>query len=226
MVKKERLESFVNVPLADKVRQLEGQMRALLTEKQVPYLHFKGDGIIVPSTNSEIAYIYILASDGFLYVKYKSGSTQRLDTTGAATDHGALTGLDDNDHGAIYYTEAEVGALSQDGLWVFAADGEASDTYKISLNPDLTSYAVGMKVAFKANTVNIGPATLEIEALGAKAIKKHHDQDLANGDMSLAIGTLTPLSFINAVLDSSQCSIHISYLILFGGTLWKLSLIH
>ncbi|HEU0072475.1 MAG TPA: hypothetical protein VFS30_00550 [Dehalococcoidia bacterium] len=40
---------------------------------------------------------------------------------GAASDHGALTGLDDNDHGAIYYTETEVDGL----ITTHAADDDA-----------------------------------------------------------------------------------------------------
>lgn len=46
---------------------------------------------------------------------------------GGASDHGALTGLDDNDHGAIYYTETEVDALLA-ALDYAAISGNDGDT--------------------------------------------------------------------------------------------------
>lgn len=170
MVKKERLESFVNVPLADKVRQLEGQMRALLTAKQVPYLHFKGDGVIVPGTNSEIAYIYILASDGFLYVKYKDGSTQRLDTVGDVTDHGLQTGLDDPDHNAIYYTEAEVDALLH-------AEGHAA-RHAAGAGDNLSAQSVEVKT-LQIDGTSIGDIRLEAVS-GIMSVRKGDDSANAN----------------------------------------------
>jgi hypothetical protein len=65
----------------------------------------------------------------------------------------------------------------------YAADAEASDTYVITLIPAPAAYYNGMVVNFKANTANTGPATLNVNALGAITIKKHHDQDLETGDI-------------------------------------------
>jgi hypothetical protein len=65
----------------------------------------------------------------------------------------------------------------------YAADGGASDSYAITLSPAPTAYYAGMTVRFKANTANTGAATLNVNGLGAKTIKKNHDQDLADGDI-------------------------------------------
>jgi len=65
----------------------------------------------------------------------------------------------------------------------FAADAEASDTYVITLSPIPFAYYTGMMFSFTANTANTGAATLNVNALGAKTIKKLHDQDLATGDI-------------------------------------------
>lgn len=71
----------------------------------------------------------------------------------------------------------------QDSKWVYAADAEANDTYVITLTPAPTAYATGQVFHFKANTANTGAATLNVNALGAKTIKKHKDQDLETGDI-------------------------------------------
>jgi len=74
----------------------------------------------------------------------------------------------------------------QDGSIVYAADSGANDAYAITMDTATrtpTGYTTGMVVHFKANTANTGAATLNINALGAKTIKKNHDQDLADGDI-------------------------------------------
>lgn len=71
----------------------------------------------------------------------------------------------------------------QNGAVIYAADAGSSDTYAITLDPIPTAYTTGMVVNFKANTANTGAATLNCNGLGAKTIKKLHDQDLATGDI-------------------------------------------
>lgn len=73
--------------------------------------------------------------------------------------------------------------VSQSGAQVYAADAGANDTYVITLSPAPSAYVNGMIVSFKANTVNTGAATINVNSLGVKTIKKLHDQDLANGDI-------------------------------------------
>jgi hypothetical protein len=65
----------------------------------------------------------------------------------------------------------------------YATDAEASDTYVITLTSAPSAYVVGQLFHFKANTANTGAATLNVNSLGAKTIKKLHDQDLADNDI-------------------------------------------
>lgn len=64
----------------------------------------------------------------------------------------------------------------------FFADGGSTDAYYIVAR-GMTAYATGQKFRFTATTVNTGAATLNVNSLGAKTIKKSHDQDLATGDI-------------------------------------------
>lgn len=67
----------------------------------------------------------------------------------------------------------------------YAADAGSNDTYAITLSPAPASYTAitGLPINFKANTANTGAATLNVNSLGAKTIKKFNDQDLATGDI-------------------------------------------
>jgi len=64
----------------------------------------------------------------------------------------------------------------------FGADAEATDAYVITLT-GVAAYATGMTITFSANTANTGACSLNVNSLGAKTIKKLHDQDLVNGDI-------------------------------------------
>lgn len=53
----------------------------------------------------------------------------------------------------------------------YAADAGATDAYAITLTPAVTAYTTGDIYYFKANTVNTGACTLNVNAVGAKALK-------------------------------------------------------
>ncbi len=65
----------------------------------------------------------------------------------------------------------------------YAADAGSTDAYAVTLSPVPAAYTTGMVVRFKANTVNTGPATLNVNGLGAKAIVKSYNLPLVNGDI-------------------------------------------
>lgn len=67
----------------------------------------------------------------------------------------------------------------------YGADAGSSDAYEITLDPAPEAYYAGMRVGFKANTANTAGATLNVNGLGAKTIKKLHDQTLADGDIEV-----------------------------------------
>lgn len=71
----------------------------------------------------------------------------------------------------------------QKGIETYAADSVGTDAYAITLAPAIASYAAGMAFRIKLGTANTGAATLNINALGAKTIKKGYNSDLATGDL-------------------------------------------
>jgi len=79
----------------------------------------------------------------------------------------------------------------------YAADAGANDTYVITLSPVPTSYTDGMVVYFKANTVNTGAATLNVNSLGAKTIVKGVNTTLANGDIAAG-------QFVTVIYDGTN----------------------
>lgn len=70
-----------------------------------------------------------------------------------------------------------------DGTKVYAADAGSTDDYAITLAPAPSAYATGQTFRFKANTANTGAASLNVNSLGAKTIKKNYNSDLATGDI-------------------------------------------
>lgn len=69
---------------------------------------------------------------------------------------------------------------------IYAADAGANDTYAITWSPAPSAYTTGTHYRFKANTANTGAATLNVNSLGAKTIKKAAGgitTDLADNDI-------------------------------------------
>jgi hypothetical protein len=82
---------------------------------------------------------------------------------------------------AIIPTKAAI----QSGASMLCSDAGSSDTYTATMTPTLTAYTTGMTCIFHAGTVNTGAATLNIDGLGAKAIKKANGtSDPADGDIA------------------------------------------
>lgn len=63
----------------------------------------------------------------------------------------------------------------------YGEDAEASDTYVLTLSPAPSAYFAGMTIIFKAATVNTGACTININELGAKAIKTISGADPLTG---------------------------------------------
>lgn len=77
-------------------------------------------------------------------------------------------------------------ALSVAGQEIYGASSGGTDSYAITVIPSITAYTDGMTFAFKADVGNTGAATLNVNAIGAKTIKKLNDQDLSTGDIEAA----------------------------------------
>lgn len=71
----------------------------------------------------------------------------------------------------------------QKGAVLYAADAGATDSYAITLSPAPAAYVAGMVCRFKANTINTGGATLNVNSLGAIAIVKKQNVALSTGDI-------------------------------------------
>lgn len=66
---------------------------------------------------------------------------------------------------------------------IYAIDGGSTDAYAISLDVPPSAYVAGMYIAFKANTANTGACTLNVNSVGAVAIKKNGNEDLNDNDI-------------------------------------------
>lgn len=117
-----------------------------------------------------------------------SGGTAPTTTTAGMlwydTTNNVIKQRNSTDTGWItLWAEDKQGFIPQDGSSIYAADAGANDTYAITLAPAPTAYTTGMVVNFKANTLNTGAATLNVNSLGAKTIKKSYNSDLETGDI-------------------------------------------
>lgn len=74
-------------------------------------------------------------------------------------------------------------SLKIDGQQIYAADSVGTDAYAITLPVTPGAYKAGMIFYFKAGTANTGAATLNVNTLGAKTIKKNFNSTLADNDI-------------------------------------------
>lgn len=74
-------------------------------------------------------------------------------------------------------------ASDGDGAIDYAEDSGAADAYAVDLSPALTGHVVGMPILFLAGNTNTGASTVNINSLGAVAVKKNGASDLAAGDI-------------------------------------------
>ena len=84
----------------------------------------------------------------------------------------------------------------------YAADSGSTDAYAITLSPALNAYADGQTFRFKANTINTGTATLNINGLGAKTIVKGVNTTLSDGDIQAGQICEVTYNGTNFVLNS------------------------
>lgn len=62
--------------------------------------------------------------------------------------------------------------VSQTGIELYAVDGGSANTYTATLAPIPVAYVAGLTARVKISNTSTGPATLNVNGLGAKAIKK------------------------------------------------------
>jgi hypothetical protein len=137
---------------------------------------------------------YVYAENGVKYTQTPSGTTVLIGkskgTTAVLLDLSVPGTVEATDAQAInpvlrgvYMGPQETYQALQSGKGVYAADAVGTDSYAITLSPVPTAYTTGMRVFMNAGTANTGACTLNVNALGVKAIKKEVSVDLQTGDI-------------------------------------------
>ena len=85
--------------------------------------------------------------------------------------------------GTAHTDGVNAGQIQDGGLIFQSTDTGSANTYAIALTPAVTAYVAGQVFHFKAANASSGASTLNVNALGAKNIKKKNDQDIAAGDI-------------------------------------------
>jgi len=95
--------------------------------------------------------------------------------------------------GAVVLVPSDIGATAQTDFVSHQADyvrqpgyavaTGAANTYVASLNPAPTSYVDGMGIAIKISATNTGASTVNVSALGVKALKDPSGSDFAAGSL-------------------------------------------
>jgi hypothetical protein len=82
---------------------------------------------------------------------------------------------------------AEMAALAsfRDDINGTLTTAGSSNAYTLTSNIGFTAYATGLMVAFKANHANTGAATLNVNGIGAKALRTQGDQALLAGQIAI-----------------------------------------
>ena len=92
---------------------------------------------------------------------------------------------------------ATVNQIQSNGPAFQATDTGAANAYVIALSPAITAYAAGQAITFKAANASTTASTLNVNTLGAKALKKKNDQDIASGDIEAS-------QIVTAVYDGTS----------------------
>lgn len=126
---------------------------------------------------------------------------------------GGLVALDDGDiaasaiitciyNGTQFELQSRISKqqVSQSGAEIYAASAAGNDTYAITLSPVPSAYVTGAVYRFKADVANTGTCTLNVNALGAKTIKK-----FANGSaVALSTGDIAASQFVECMYDGTD----------------------
>lgn len=95
----------------------------------------------------------------------------------------------------------------QNGIKTYASTSTGTDSYEITLDPPIASYLVGQTFRFQADVGNTWTATLNVNGLGAKTIKKQHDQHLWTWDIEAWQIVTVAYDWTNFQMDSQVATI-------------------
>lgn len=88
----------------------------------------------------------------------------------------------------------------------YAAASGSANAYTVTLSPAPTAYTEGMAISVKINTDNTGASTINVNGLGAKAIKKPNGSNVSAGN--LKAGSIYTLRYngTNFILQGSDAA--------------------
>lgn len=130
-------------------------------------------------------------------IESRSGDNLTVNATGRGFDGSTAASFATGDYCYLYMTSCALDGIQQAiaqayldieelksaEMVYFGDDAGANDSYAVTVTNFPAAYAIGQRVVFQANTLNTGPATLNVNGLGAITIKKDYNQDLADGDI-------------------------------------------
>lgn len=108
-----------------------------------------------------------------------------------------------NQYASAIFTQVGIKSL------LYGVDGGSTDAYAITLLVAPASYSdiTGVPIFFKANTVNTGAATLNVNSLGAKSIKTPIGGDPIDGQIPAGAVVLVVYDGTNFVLQTQTFSV-------------------
>jgi hypothetical protein len=120
--------------------------------------------------------------------------------------------IDVND---LYGTTTQSIEDAQSGAYWFGSSTGTGAAYEINLNPTPTALNIGMFIYMKAHAKNLGSATVKVNSLDSKIIKKIDGSDLKQGDIpESGIVTLVydGLNFqlVSSAMDKEQTGVNTS----------------
>lgn len=78
----------------------------------------------------------------------------------------------------------------------FVVASGATNAYVLSYSPAITAYTAGLMLSFKTNAANTGSATVNVNGLGTKTLKR--------GGANLATGVLSNGGYVRIVYDGTD----------------------
>lgn len=102
---------------------------------------------------------------------------------GLKANAAAVSNVDNTSDANKPVSTAQAASIATKSSIYVGLDAGSNDSYVITASPAPGSYTTGMVVIFKANTVNTGAASINVNGLGAKTIVKRVNTVLANGDI-------------------------------------------
>lgn len=104
----------------------------------------------------------------------------------------------DEDHARWRLLDALIAAINDVDVPFAVATG-AADAFVVTYSPAITSYSLGLIISFKANNAITGASTVNVNGLGAKAIK-------ANGE-DTELGDIPVDAYVRAIYDGTNFSL-------------------